>query len=109
MIKVGHEDCHSYMPTVIVNGNVYPAIDSVELLSGLLRDFQSVTVDRHSPLYKIAMVYAWALLIPPAWWPRLSVYVFVQLRRMWKDLLQDRGRIRKLSFYGCETSGPREN
>ena len=99
VVKVGHYDCHSYMPTVIVNGNIYPAIDDVELLSGLLNDFQAVTVNRHSPLHKIVFSYAWALLRKPVWWPRLLAYASTQLRRMWKDLLQGRGRIRKLSFF----------
>lgn len=99
VVRVGHSDCHSYMPTLIVNGNVYPAIDDVELLSEILRDFQSVTIDRHSPQYKIVMAYTWALLRRPSWWPRLLTYAFSQLRRMWKDLLPGRGRIRKLTFF----------
>ncbi|MGI9293266.1 MAG: radical SAM protein [Pseudomonadales bacterium] len=99
VVQVGHGDCHSYMPTLIVNGNVYPVVDDAEFLGGLLNDFKSVTVDRHSPLYEIVMSYTWAALKQPAWWPRLLSYAFSQLCRMWKDLLLDRGRIRKLSFF----------
>ncbi|MGI9287045.1 MAG: radical SAM protein [Pseudomonadales bacterium] len=99
VVQVGHRDCHSYMPTVIVNGNVYPVVDNVEFLAGLLEDFKSISVDRHSPLYKIVISYAWAALKQPAWWPKLIGYALSQLRHMWKDLLRGHGRIRKLSFF----------
>ncbi len=99
VVQIGHGDCHNYMPTLIVNGNIYPVANDVDLFRGLLNDFQSVTADRHSTLYEIVTSYTWALLKQPSWWPKLLGYGFGQLRRMRKDLLRGRCRVRKLSFF----------
>ena len=46
-VRVGHSDCHSYMPTLVVNGNIYPVVDDPELVGDFIRDFPHLAVSPH--------------------------------------------------------------
>ncbi len=99
IVKVGHEDCHSYMPTWVVNRKAFPVIDDRPLFEDFLRDFQSVNGNRHSGFLSLAVNYGAALLTKPAWILRLSRYLAQQLHRMSSDLFYSKGRVHKLSFF----------
>ncbi len=99
IVKVGHEDCHSYMPTWVVNKKAFPVIDDRSLFEDFLRDFQSINGNRHSGFLSLAINYGVALLAKPAWILRLARYLFQQLHRMSTDLFYGKGRVHKLSFF----------
>jgi len=99
LVRVGHPDCHSYLPAFVLNNRIYPAIEDPELFNRFLQDFQNVRANRHSRPPLLAAAWLQALLLRPAWWPRLTRYLLVQLRRTGKDLIHGHCRIRKLSFF----------
>jgi len=99
VVDFGHGDCHSYMPTTVVNNRVFPVIADRDLFGRFLKDFQHIRTDRHAPRYQVIVDYGLALLRRPQWWwPTLS-YVARQTRQMGKQLLFARGRVHKLSFF----------
>jgi hypothetical protein len=76
VVQIGHSECHSYMPTFVLNGHIHPAISNKDLFGDFLRDFQSVTADRHSTLFTLSGSYFWSLLRQPAWWLRALTYAY---------------------------------
>jgi hypothetical protein len=99
VVQIGHSECHSYMPTFVLNGNIHPVISDKRLFSDFLRDFQSVTADRHSTPFTLAGSYLWSLLQQPAWWLRALTYAGGLMRLMASDLLRTQRRPDKLSFF----------
>ena len=99
VVQLGHGDCHSYMPTLVVNDRLYPVIDDAELFADFLNDFQQLRADRHAGLCRVMTSYFWAFLQQPRWWLKAFRYVVSQLRVMRKDFLAGRFRVRKLSFF----------
>ncbi len=99
IVDFGHADCHSYMPTLVVNNQVFPVIESRSLFAQFLSAFQTVATDRHSNRWQVIKDYGVALLKQPSsWWPALR-YLCMQGWRMKKPLLLAKGKINKLSFF----------
>ena len=99
VVQIGHADCHSYMPTLVINGNLFPVVDDTRFFADFMRDFQSGTWDRHVSLYHIVTSFLWSVLKQPSWWPRLAAYLRRQLDAMWYDLVRSRFRAHKLTFF----------
>ena len=99
VVQIGHRDCHSYLPTLVVNRRVYPIIEDQKLLADFLHDFAQVDVDRHHSNIALLLGYGRALLRRPRWWPRTIAYVAKQLRCIGGDLWRGRGQVEKLSFF----------
>jgi MoaA/NifB/PqqE/SkfB family radical SAM enzyme len=99
VVRLGHQHCHSYMPTMVVNGQVYPVIEDASLFSHFLKDFQAVQADRHASLSKLLSDYGLAVLQKPFWIVRLATYLACQASSMWRDLIRGKGQVRKLSFF----------
>ncbi len=99
VVQVGHTDCHSYMPSLVANDNLYPLIDNVDFFSDFVRDFPSVPWDRRAPLATIIKPFLWSLLKQPRWWPKVINYTFRHLRLMSADLVKARGRAHKLTIF----------
>jgi hypothetical protein len=99
IIDFGHSDCHSYMPTMVINNRVFPVIDDKALFGQFLNDFQAIRTDRHAKKYQIILDYAWAILKRPKWWWLVSRYLLKQLKRVGKHLLMGKGQVNKLSFF----------
>lgn len=99
IVDFGHSDCHSYMPTTVVNNRVFPVIADRTLFSQFLSSFEHIQTDRHSTTFQLVMDYGLAILKrPQSWWSGLS-YVAGQFREMGKNLILARGKIHKLSFF----------
>lgn len=99
VIDFGHGDCHSYMPTTVVNNRVFPLIADRGLFGRFLTDFQHIRTDRHSSRYQVILDYGLALLNRPRWWWPAIAYVAGQGWQMGKHLFLARGRVHKLSFF----------
>ncbi len=98
VVQVGHTGCHSYMPTLVTNGEVYPIANDVGFFSDFVRDFQGISWSRLSGLRHMATSFALSVLKKPRWWPRLIRYLAVQLHAMGADIIRSRGHIHKLTF-----------
>jgi molybdenum cofactor biosynthesis enzyme MoaA len=99
VVDFGHSDCHSYMPTTVVNNRVFPVITERTLFGHFLSHFEHIRTDRHATSFQVLMDYGLALLKRPrSWWPAVS-YAIGQVRQMGKHLLLGRGRVHKLSFF----------
>jgi len=99
VVDFGHGDCHSYMPTTVVNNRVFPVIANRDLFGQFLKDFQHIRADRHVKQHQLLAHYGLALLKQPRWWwPALS-YAARQVQQMGRHLVLGRGRVHKLSFF----------
>lgn len=99
VVRVGHPRCHSYVPTLVVNGRVFPIIDDEALFSAFLADFDDAHADRRLGRAAVARAYAAGFARRPRWLPRAAAYAVRGLHRMGRDLLAARGRVHKLSFF----------
>ncbi len=98
-IQVGHSECHHYLPTLVVNGNVYPVVWSKTFFADFMRDFQQISWDRrHRPFYIFArFVVEW--LKQPKWWWRMTKHSVKLFKSMSRDLLKSRGKVQKMTFF----------
>jgi len=99
VMQVGHSDCHNYLPTVVVNDNVYPLVTDKAFFADFLRDFQNVCWDRQQRKTHIAMSFLSELIKRPFWWLRLASYGFKMLKSMASDLFKARGQVDQLTFF----------
>lgn len=97
--RIGHPACHSYVPTLVVNGTVYDVIDDETLFAQFLRDFRELQVDRRSNLGNIAWQHLKAARHQPVWYWHAFLYATKKLAQMKFDLIAARGRTHKLSFF----------
>ena len=98
-IRVGHADCHSYLPTLVVNQKVHPIVDDSQLFADFIADFHSLHEARHlSPAARFKC-YARQVLGKPSWWGRGLVYLCRQLHSLRRDLILGRGEAHKLTFF----------
>ena len=97
--RVGHSLCHSYVPTLVVNGAVYDVIDDETLFARFLSDFRGLQVDRRSSLGNIAWQHLRAAGHQPIWYWHALRYATKKLWQMKSDLVTARGRTHKLSFF----------
>lgn len=98
-LQVGHRDCHSYLPTVVVNQTVYPLMQDADFFGDFVRDFQHISWDRQQSRSSLAWGFTKALIKQPTWWFRLAAYGFRLGMSMLPDLIKARGRIEKLTFF----------
>jgi len=99
VVQVGHTDCHSYMPTLVTNGEVYPLATNLNFFSDFLNDFQGMAWDRLSGFTHVAGSFVSSVLNKPRWWPRLIGYLGAQLKDMGADIVRSGGRVHKLTFF----------
>jgi pyruvate-formate lyase-activating enzyme len=107
VIRVGHPRCHSYVPTWVIGGQVFPVIDDAGLFAAFLHDLAVPAGSgatplpelRHVPLRSALRSYVGAALARPVWfWRALKYLVRLvwQSRRHW---LRGAPTVRKLSFF----------
>ncbi len=98
-IRVGHHNCHSYMPTLVANKQVYPVVDDESLFSRFINDFAYVNTRRQDGVRRIITNYAIAILKRPVWIPRLLKAGFAKVFQMKRDIFLGKGKLYKLSFF----------
>lgn len=99
IVRIGHNECHSYVPALVANKRVHPLIEDADLLADFLDHFQAARCDLRASRMQFIAAYFSILLRQPRWWPRALAYFFAQTRLMWKDVLCGRGKVKKLSFF----------
>lgn len=98
-IRIGHHNCHSYMPTLVTNEQVYAVVDDESLFSQFIDDFSDLHIMRQDGLRTIITAYSMALLKRPKWILRLMVATLKKLKDMSGDLFKAKGKMHKLSFF----------
>lgn len=98
-VRIGHPDCHSYLPTLVAGGRLIPVVEDAQLFAALLRDFGPSRVDRHMPLPRMLTSCIGMALQRPAWIPRLLAYGGRLAWQHRQTLLAARGRVHRMSFF----------
>ncbi len=98
-VRIGHHRCHSYMPTLVVNGTIYSVVDDEDLFARFIDDFADVSATRQDGMQEIVVSYAKALLRRPVWIPLLLKASLKKLYEMKWDLIKAKGKVHKLSFF----------
>lgn len=98
-IRVGHPECHSYLPTFVIGDELVPVAEDVGLIGDFIAAFSSNHVDRREGWSRVSAEYFVAALRRPQWFLRGTGFV---LRHLWQSrraLLRNRGQVRQLSFF----------
>ncbi len=98
-LQVGHRDCHSYLPCIVVNNNIYPLVPDADFFSDFVDDFQHISWDRQQKKLEIAWGFAKAAIGQPKWWWRLLKHGISLGRSTFPDLIKARGKVEKLTFF----------
>jgi 7,8-dihydro-6-hydroxymethylpterin dimethyltransferase len=98
-ILIGHPKCHTYVPTLAVNGKAFGIIDDAQIFSDFLRDFSHVTHDRREGPMRIAWTYLKNCIRHPQWILRALTYFLPRIWKIKKDLVAGKGRTNKISFF----------
>ncbi len=99
VVRIGHPECHAYVPTLVINDCVYPIIEDGELFSEFVADFAGSHRDRRQGAARIVLGYLSGALKRPIWLGRGAGFIAQRLWRARSDLLAARGRVRRLSFF----------
>lgn len=98
-IRVGHPKCHSYAPTLAVNGKAFDLIDDPGLAGDFLNDFQRMSHDRRESPWIITFRYFVEALKRPRWIVRGLKYYLPRLWDIRGEIMAGRGKARKISFF----------
>lgn len=98
-VRVGHSGCHSYMPLLVVNGNLHIALDDEHLFAELLRVAPTLSTDRHESRGRIFWRYLGLVLKNPSLWRPGIRYLTRRIQQMLPDIVRARGRVHKLTFF----------
>ncbi|MEM9257591.1 MAG: radical SAM protein [Pseudomonadota bacterium] len=98
-VRVGHRECHTYMPTVVANRRIHPVVDDADLVAQFLRDFPELTALPYRDRAELVMQGLGAILRRPGWWVRALRYGCQQLTRLGPDLVRSGGQAHKLTFF----------
>ena len=98
-IRIGHPQCHSYLPTLVINGKAYPVMTDETLFARFLHVFDGKHLDRRDGSGKVFRHYFLRVLQYPTFAGRLMRYAIKFLWQAKKDLWFARGRGHKLSFF----------
>ena len=97
-IKVGHPECHSYVPTLVAGNRVLPVLENQAFFESFMGDFADMNWDRHQGVLRLAASGAWAILKAPGSWPRLARQAVRYLKLFGSPVLKGQ-RLHKLSFF----------
>ncbi len=98
-VRIGHSDCHSYMPTLVSNNTVYSVVDDAALFAQFIEDFKHIQTTRQDGTWRIIADYTKALLAQPRWIGRLTEAACKKLFEMRSSLIRSAGKVHKLSFF----------
>ncbi len=98
-MQLGHSDCHSYLPNFVVNNNIHPMMTDKHFFSDFVKDFSTISWDRHTSTSSIVASFLQKAITKPLWWPRLFLYAFKKLISLSGDIIKGRGRVHKMTIF----------
>lgn len=98
-IQVGHTDCHSYLPTIVTNKNIFPLVLSKKEFSSFINDFKSIRWDRLEKRSVVLKQFLATFIKKPKWWLKGVGYIARQSHQIGADLFKAKGRIYPLTFF----------
>jgi len=108
VVRIGHSRCHDYMPVLVVDGQMYPAMDDPSFFAQLMAISPSIGTDRHLSRTSIAAKYILNVLAHPSiWWPA-ATFIGRHIKRMGPAVLKARGKVGKLTFFAQNFMDARE-
>ncbi len=113
-VRIGHNDCHSYMPTLVANKQVYSVVDDAHLFAQFIEDFKHIQTTRQHGMAKILWDYSKALLARPKWIWTLAKATSLKLFEMRSSLFQKQRTCAQIvvfcsELYGCQRPSARQN
>ncbi len=98
-LQVGHRECHSYLPTIVVNKQVYPLVNSADFFTDFVKEFQHLSWDRQQTLSSVLWGFTKAVATKPKWWIRIVKQGYLITKPMIWDLFKARAKVQKLTFF----------
>lgn len=98
-VRIGHNNCHSYMPALIANGQAFSVVDDEVLFADFIDEFADIHTTRQDGVWPIIKSYLPALLRRPRWIGKLLGASLKKVYEMKWDLIKGGGRVHKLSFF----------
>ncbi len=98
-VRVGHHECRSYLPTLVVNKKLFPVVEDKELVGDFLAHFAELTTGQYRNRRELVASALKAVLKKPAWWPKAFGYAIYQLNNLGRHLLLGKGDVQKLTFF----------
>jgi pyruvate-formate lyase-activating enzyme len=98
-IRIGHPQCHSYLPTFVIGGEIVPIVEDQDLVGDFLADFAGAHKDRRAGCGHVARHYLVEMLRRPRWLWRAARFTVRHLWRSRTALIRARARVHKLSFF----------
>ncbi|GAA6167973.1 radical SAM protein [Sessilibacter corallicola] len=98
-VRVGHSECHSYLPTLVANKNIFPVVEDKKLVGEFLRDFSELTTGKFKNRRELVKSALKAVLKKPDWWVRALQYAIYQSNNLGKHLFIAKGDVQKLTFF----------
>lgn len=99
VVQVGHSDCHFYLPSLVINNNIYPIVKDKQLFADFLRDFRHVNWARNQGKLGLTKEFLGAMAKKPIWLPKVMMHAANFIRHAAKDLVLARGRVHKLTIF----------
>ncbi|MEM7465651.1 MAG: radical SAM protein [Pseudomonadota bacterium] len=99
LIRIGHPKCHNYLPTLTINGRLYPLIDDQNLFTEFVEAFSGRHADRRLGKWQVIANYLLVMLRQPVWLGKFFIYVAQSLWRARRDLWRSKGRVAQISFF----------
>ncbi len=98
-VRVGHGECHSYLPTLVVNNTIFPVVEDKQLVADFLREFSGLSNQQFKSRRALVAAGIKAVLLKPAYWLRVLGYLSYQVKTMGRHLIIGKGNVHKLTFF----------
>jgi molybdenum cofactor biosynthesis enzyme MoaA len=98
-IRIGHPECHCYVPTLVINNAIYPVIKDSDLFAQFLEDVADLGLDRRASKRKLFFDLASLGVRKPMWLWRGVRFLASHSWQAARDLIAGLGRVNKLSFF----------
>ncbi len=98
-IRIGHPECHSYLPTLVIGDDIVPIVEDPNLIGEFIADFSNHHADRREGWRRVVGQYFLAAIRQPRWFLRAGKFLMRLLWQTRRALLRNRGRVRQLSFF----------
>ncbi|GAB2196060.1 radical SAM protein [Sessilibacter sp. MAH4] len=98
-VRVGHKDCHSYLPTLVTHGEIFPVVEDSRLVADFLANFAELTNRQYSNRRELIATALKTVLKNPEWWGRALTFGWYHVKNLTKAMLLSKGQVHQLTFF----------